>query len=144
MATFRPGKPRWRLRRTTDFTLTGGAHDIPWQVADFDDEAEWDNSTKITIQRSGLYVVAFHLSLGTTASNGTPTVYVGVNATTFTQLRGSTNTLSQGLGLTTLLELATGDTVIVGAQRHSSASSTLQGVNCGFSGTRIGPVRWTS
>lgn len=143
MPEFRGGKPRWSLRRTTDYTLTSGFHSIPWQVAIFDDESEWNSSTEIIVERSGLYAVYGWLSLGTTSSNGSATVSILQNGADAITIVGGATTIAQAISLSGLIEAVAGDILEVGAQRHSSVSSTVKGIRCGFDGTRVGPVRWT-
>lgn len=144
MPLFRPGKPRCRLRRTTDQVFAAGFQTITWEVADYDDVGGWDGTSGYVVDRGGFYLLLARVGRTAQASAQSLIIAPAINGVRQADSRvgNSTGTV---LGGTTsdLLELDYLDVITIQAQGSSSTAWTAQGIYTAFQLTRVGPIAWT-
>jgi len=144
MATFRPGKPWWRLKLTSSHTVT--AHDlvIAWDAADGQDPTVWSGGTDITIPTSGLYVLGGTVQRNSLAAVQALGFLVRQNGNELSRTQQVQTANQIGLQVVTMAELVDGDVItyqVKGASAGANYNVQSPGTSCW--GARIGPVRWT-
>lgn len=146
MPNFRVGKPRLRITRASTLNTVGNAViPLPFEVADFDDEAMWNAAvpTDVVIERDGLYGIDFTVHRGATAAAAAWFVRLIVNGATHTSERAGAVQLTNSLSGSDLAELVAGDVVRLDVQPTATAgqaSSLLAASRLCV--VRLGPVRW--
>lgn len=144
MPVFRPGKPGWVLGQSTAQAIAaGGAVDLQWDVIDFEDPDVFDGVSSVTVDRDGLYLSLAHVTRASVATPSTVTVRQRVNGVTKYLTQHSTVQGAWTSECSGLLYLVEGDVLVINVTFHTTLASTTSAPSTRWTGSRIGPKRWT-
>lgn len=143
MPIFRPGKPRFRLYRTSNYASPTGTFIVPWQAAEFDDVGGWDGAGAYTADRGGLWIVGATIRRSAVGTAATSAVRVRVNGVNKAETQMISTTASTTNTCVGLVELVAGDVLECAPAIASVGGGTVEAINSVFWGTRVGPIAYT-
>lgn len=141
--TFRVGKPRLLLRRSSDVVLAAGFQLVPWNDVVEDDVGGFDGASTYTFDRAGLFLFGCQIRRDAVASTSNVFPRALVDGVVEYPSPDINTTAAQARHFGGMLLVEAGQQLTIDVRLHTTLSATMTASSSWLWLTRVGPWRWT-